>query len=73
VSAFKAVARFRGGSFKPGCCVLSPTPAYDQLRARRRRPTPPWTTWTARQIIHPICSTGGAAGRAGLAAVSWTP
>ena len=39
VSAFKAVARFRGGSFKAWVLRIVTNACYDQLRVRRRRPT----------------------------------
>ncbi|MBN1135282.1 MAG: sigma-70 family RNA polymerase sigma factor [Anaerolineae bacterium] len=39
VSAFKAMPRFRGGSFKAWVLRIVTNACYDQLRARRRRPT----------------------------------
>jgi RNA polymerase sigma-70 factor (ECF subfamily) len=39
VSAFKAMSRFRGGSFKAWVLRIVTNACYDQLRARRRRPT----------------------------------
>jgi len=39
VSAFNAIARFRGGSFKAWVLRIVTNACYDQLRARRRRPT----------------------------------
>jgi len=39
MSAFKAMPRFRGGSFKAWVLRIVTNACYDQLRARRRRPT----------------------------------
>jgi len=39
VSAFKAMSRFRGGSFKAWVLRIVTNACYDQLRARQRRPT----------------------------------
>ncbi len=39
VSAFKAMPRFRGGSFKAWVLRIVTNACYDQLRALRRRPT----------------------------------
>ena len=39
VSAFKAMSRFRGGSFKAWVLRIVTNACYDQLRAMRRRPT----------------------------------
>lgn len=39
VSAYKAMARFRGGSFKAWLLRIVTNACYDQLRAKRRRPT----------------------------------
>jgi RNA polymerase sigma-70 factor (ECF subfamily) len=39
MSAFKAMSRFRGGSFKAWVLRIVTNACYDQLRARRRRPT----------------------------------
>src|SRR5512139_1134391 len=39
VSAFKAMSRFRGGSFKAWVMRIVTNACYDQLRARQRRPT----------------------------------
>ncbi len=39
VSAFKAMPRFRGGSFKAWVLRIVTNACYDQLRARQRRPT----------------------------------
>ena len=39
LSAYKAMPRFRGGSFKAWVLRIVTNACYDQLRARRRRPT----------------------------------
>jgi RNA polymerase sigma-70 factor (ECF subfamily) len=39
MSAFKAMSRFRGGSFKAWVMRIVTNACYDQLRARQRRPT----------------------------------
>ena len=39
ISAFKAMSRFRGGSFKAWVMRIVTNACYDQLRARQRRPT----------------------------------
>ncbi len=39
VSAYKAIARFRGGSFKAWLLRIVTNACYDQLRVRQRRPT----------------------------------
>jgi len=39
VSAFRAMPRFRGGSFKAWVLRIVTNACYDQLRARQRRPT----------------------------------
>src|SRR4030042_1138391 len=39
VSAFKAMPRYRGGSFKAWVLRIVTNACYDQLRRRRRRPT----------------------------------
>ena len=39
LSAFKAMSRFRGGSFKAWVMRIVTNACYDQLRARQRRPT----------------------------------
>jgi len=39
VSAYKAIARFRGGSFKAWLLRIVTNASYDQLRVKQRRPT----------------------------------
>ncbi|MGB9593539.1 MAG: RNA polymerase sigma factor [Anaerolineae bacterium] len=39
VSAYKAIARFRGGSFKAWLLRIVTNACYDQLRVKQRRPT----------------------------------
>jgi RNA polymerase sigma factor (sigma-70 family) len=39
VSAFKAMAKFRGGSFKSWILRIVTNACYDQLRSKKRRPT----------------------------------
>ena len=39
ISAFKAIARFRGGSFKSYLLRIVTNTCYDELRRRKRRPT----------------------------------
>lgn len=39
LSAFKAISRFRGGSFKAWVLRIVTNACYDQLRVRQRRPT----------------------------------
>jgi RNA polymerase sigma-70 factor (ECF subfamily) len=39
VSAFKAIASFRGGSFKSWLLRIASNACYDELRRRQRRPT----------------------------------
>jgi RNA polymerase sigma-70 factor (ECF subfamily) len=39
ISAYRAIARFRGGSFKAWVMRIVTNACYDQLRAKQRRPT----------------------------------
>jgi RNA polymerase sigma factor (sigma-70 family) len=39
ISAYRAIARFRGGSFKAWIMRIVTNACYDQLRAKQRRPT----------------------------------
>jgi len=39
ISAYRAIARFRGGSFKAWIIRIVTNACYDQLRAKQRRPT----------------------------------
>lgn len=41
ISAYKAIAQFRGGSFKGWLMRIATNACYDQLRAKKRRPTAP--------------------------------
>ncbi|MBN1934813.1 MAG: sigma-70 family RNA polymerase sigma factor [Anaerolineae bacterium] len=41
ISAYKAIDRFRGGSFKGWLMRIATNACYDQLRVKKRRPTAP--------------------------------
>lgn len=41
ISAYKAIAQFRGGSFKGWLMRIATNACYDQLRVKKRRPTAP--------------------------------
>jgi len=48
LSAFRAIRRFRGGSFKVWLLRIATNACYDQLRLKQRRPTSPLNALSER-------------------------
>ncbi|MBI2862361.1 MAG: sigma-70 family RNA polymerase sigma factor, partial [Chloroflexi bacterium] len=44
LSAYQAIGRFRGGSFRAWLLRITTNCCYDRLRAARRRPASPWSS-----------------------------
>ena len=61
LSAYRAIARFRGGSFRSWVLRIVTNTCYDQLRAKKRRPTTSldadpdqdWEEWTVDEGERP--------------------
>jgi RNA polymerase sigma-70 factor (ECF subfamily) len=61
LSAYRAIARFRGGSFRSWMLRIVTNTCYDQLRAKKRRPTTSldadpdqdWEEWTVDEGERP--------------------
>jgi len=61
LSAYRAIARFRGGSFRSWVLRIVTNTCYDQLRAKKRRPTSSldadpdqdWEEWTTDEGERP--------------------